>query len=263
MRFPNIEGLIRRRVLVNFRVDPAFIQTLLPAPLRPQIVGGAAQAGICLIRLERMRMAGWPSALGFSSENAAHRIAVEWDARDGVQRAVYIPRRDTSSPISRLAGGRLFPGAHHLARFDIRDDGRAIAFAVTARDGRADIALRARAATAMPRTSTFTTLSAASAFFQRGSLGYSPTGHGYLDGIRLVTQTWNLQPLDVEHVRSSWFGDVTRFPPGSVEFDSALVMRDTESRWVPLPNLPLADAGVRMNHRSIKTTAGAGPRAAT
>ena len=80
MRFPKIEGLIRRRVLVNFRVDPAVIRALLPAPLRPQITGGAVQAGICLIRLETMRVAGLPAALGFDSENAAHRIAVEWDA---------------------------------------------------------------------------------------------------------------------------------------------------------------------------------------
>ena len=239
MRFPTIEGLIRRRVLVNFRVDPAVIRALLPAPLRPQITGGAVQAGICLIRLETMRVAGLPAALGFDSENAAHRIAVEWDAAGGVQSGVYIPRRDTNSRIGVLAGGRLFPGEHHLARFDVRDDGRELAFAMSSRDGRTSVDLRARSARAMPSTSAFASLAAASRFFECGSLGYSPAGGGRLDGIRLVTRRWKLEPLEVDYVRSSWFGDTTRFPPGSVELDSALIMRDTESVWHPLPSLPL------------------------
>jgi hypothetical protein len=189
-----------------------------------------------------MRVAGLPAALGFTSENAAHRIAVEWDAPGGVRRAVYIPRRDTSSRIGVLAGGRLFPGAHHLAHFDVRDDGREIAFAMTSRDGPTNVELRACAAPAMPSTSTFASLAAASAFFERGSLGYSPAAGGHLDGVRLLTRSWKLEPLEVDHVRSSWFGDTTRFPPGSVEFDSALVMRNTESAWHPLPRWPLAAA---------------------
>ncbi len=40
-------------------------------------------------------------------------------------------------------------------------------------------------------------------------------------------------------MRSGYFGDVTRFPPGSVEFDSAFVMRDIESAWYPVPRLAL------------------------
>src|SRR5262249_12102138 len=144
--------------------------------------------------------------------------------------------------VGRLAGGRLFPGAHHAARFDVRDDGREIHFAMRSRDGRTSIELRARAATAMPPTSSFASFADASAFLERGSLGYSPAGRARLDGVRLATRTWKLQPLDVDYVRSSWFGDVTRFPPGSVEFDSALVMRDAESGWLPIPPLRLAAA---------------------
>src|SRR5262245_5057497 len=163
MRSLKIEGLIRRRVLVNFRVDPRVIRAVVPAPLRPQLVDGAAQAGICLIRLERLRPAGLPGALGFSSENAAHRIAVEWDGETGVERGVYIPRRDSDSPIARWAGGRVFPGAHHAAHFDVVDDGRAVAIALTSRDARTSVALRARAAATMPSTSSFASLAAASA----------------------------------------------------------------------------------------------------
>lgn len=108
MKLPVIRGLIDRRILVNYRVDPPILQRLLPAPLRPKCVNGAGVAGICLIRLKRVRPRGWPGAIGLGSENAAHRIAVEWDDERGVTRSgVYIPRRDSSSRLNELVGGRI------------------------------------------------------------------------------------------------------------------------------------------------------------
>ena len=79
MKLPIIQGLIRRRILVNFRVDPAIIQRQLPSRFRPKLHAGSAIAGICLIRLEQIRPKHLPGVLGHSSENAAHRIAVLWD----------------------------------------------------------------------------------------------------------------------------------------------------------------------------------------
>ena len=76
MRLPVIRGLIRRRMLVNFRADPATVQRLLPAPFHPKLHAGQAIVGVCLIRLEQIRPAGLPPFLGIASENAAHRFAV-------------------------------------------------------------------------------------------------------------------------------------------------------------------------------------------
>ena len=33
----------------------------------------------------------------------------------------YIPRRDTSSRLNTLIGGRLFPGKHYLAKFNVQE----------------------------------------------------------------------------------------------------------------------------------------------
>lgn len=82
MRIPTIRGTIDRRILVNFRVDPRILSTILPAPFRPQTVAGCGIAGICLIRLKRIRPKYFPGWLGIGSENAAYRIAVEWDVND-------------------------------------------------------------------------------------------------------------------------------------------------------------------------------------
>jgi hypothetical protein len=93
MRIPVLKGTIKRRLLVNFRVDPAAIQKLLPTPFRPKLQGAHAIAGICLIRLVDIRPARFPAILGFSSENATHRIAVEWSDDTGATReGVFIPR---------------------------------------------------------------------------------------------------------------------------------------------------------------------------
>jgi hypothetical protein len=60
--------------------------------------------------------------------------------------------------------------------------------------------------------------------------------------LRLVTKGWRVTALDVEHVRSSLFDDPALFPPGSVEFDCALVMRDIEHEWRAAEDLQLPDA---------------------
>ena len=79
MRLPTIQGLIRRRILANFRIDPQVAQQQLPSRFRPKLHEGFAVAGICLIWLEQIRPKPIPDIIGLSSENAAHRIAVLWD----------------------------------------------------------------------------------------------------------------------------------------------------------------------------------------
>src|ERR1700683_3947440 len=110
MQIPIIRGLIDRRILVNFRADSDVLARLLPAPFRPKLVNGMGMAGVCLIRLKSIRPRFLPAFLGISSENAAHRIAVEWDEDGETTEGVFIPRRDTSSRLNTLLGGRLFPG---------------------------------------------------------------------------------------------------------------------------------------------------------
>src|SRR4051794_27311195 len=121
MKIPVIQGLIDRRMLVNYRCDPAVLSALLPKPFRPKLIGEFGMAGICLTRLRERRRRGLPGFVGFGSENAAHRIAIEGnDPHDGhVREGVYTPRRDTSSKLNHLVGGRLFPGVYYHARFDV------------------------------------------------------------------------------------------------------------------------------------------------
>jgi hypothetical protein len=233
MRIPVIKGTIKRRLLVNFRADLAVVQRILPQPFQPKLHRGHSLVGICLIRLEQIRPAGLPGALGLSSENAAHRIAVEWTDAGGIQReGVFIPRRDTSSFLNRVAGGRVFPGEHHPARFSVADTGGHIELAMQSRDGSVAVRVVGDDADSLPTSSCFSSLVEASAFFEGGSLGYSVTRDGdRLDGLLLRTLDWRLRALAVTDVQSSYFADEQRFPTGSVAFDHALVMRDIIHEW--------------------------------
>ena len=236
MRIPALQGIIRRRVLVNFRGDPQVIQHQLPAPFRPKLVEGWAIAGICLIRLEHLRPGRIPALFGISSQNAAHRIAVTWtDGSGHVRDGVYIPRKDTGSRVNAFVGGRFFPGDHQRARFSVREGATSIDLVVHSLDGTTDVRLRAHTTDRIPSTSCFGSLDAASAFFLAGSVGYSATrDRGRIDGLELRTAVWQLEPLHVESVSSRYFADPGRFPRGSIAFDSALLMRNVPHEWHPV-----------------------------
>jgi len=216
----------------------AVMSRLLPPPFRPKLHEHGAIAGLCLIRLEDIRPRRFPRALGLSSENAAHRIAVVWDDETGSHEGVFIPRRDTGSLVNHLAGGRLFPGEHQRATFEVTEDGERIALRMRSADGQVELGVVARAAAALPPTSGFATVHDASAFFEAGGVGYSVTSSAdRLDGIALKTDAWHVEPLDVERAYSSFFDDPTRFPAGSIRFDCGLVMRNIPHEWTRAANM--------------------------
>jgi hypothetical protein len=188
MKLPVTRGKIDRRILANYRIDPTVMSDVLPKPFRPQIVNGFAVGGICLIRLKEIRPHFFPFRWGVGSENAAHRIAVEWDVNGETREGVYIPRGMVTENF--------------------------------------------------PKTSMFSSLSAASDFFKRGSLGYSVTHvDGKYDGLELRCRDWRMDTLEIDKIESSYFDDTSRFPADSIQFDCALLMRSIEHEWHGRENL--------------------------
>ena len=239
MRIPTLAGTIRRRMLVNFRVDPKIMQRQLPIRFTPKLHKGYAVAGVCLIRLEHIRPKPLPAIGGLSSENAAHRVAVVWqDENNQSQEGVFIPRRDTDSLVGHLAGGRVFPGEHHRAGFTVKQSEAEIDFAMQSEDAQVAVRVKGSIVDQLPGSSIFASLSEASEFFEGGSLGYSVTSDASrLDGLRLETKNWRVEALAVKEVHSSYFASEAMFPPGSVEFDHALIMRNLEHEWHAAPDL--------------------------
>ncbi|WP_179258020.1 DUF2071 domain-containing protein [Enemella evansiae] len=238
MRIPRLRGEIERRLLVNYRVTPEAIAPLLPAPFRPQLHNGYAVAGICLIRLGSLRPAGLPAVFGMRSENAAHRIAVEWDEAGEPRAGVWIPRRDSDSRLTVALGGRAFPGEHHHAHFEVHESDRRLRVAFAADDGTARVSVDVAVDEELPESLLFASLAEASAFFEQGAVGWSatrdPVRH---DGLRLRTTGWRVEPVQVRTVHSTFFEDPARFPPGTAMLDNALLMRRVPVDWESLTSL--------------------------
>lgn len=232
MRVPVVRGIIGRRILANYRVDPIILAKVLPPPFRPKTINGNGIAGICLIRLKHIKPPYLSGNFGLSSENAAHRMAVEWTVDGQIHEGVYIPRRDTSSRLSTLIGGRLFPGVHQHARFTVVEREGYYHVGLDSDDGKTHVRVEGRLSSQLPSASTFRSVSEASAFFEAGSLGYSAT-HRPLeyDGLELRSHHWKVEPLEVEKIESSYFENKQLFPPGSIVFDCALIMRGIEHEW--------------------------------
>jgi hypothetical protein len=238
MRLPAIQGIIDRRILVNYRVDPEAASRVVPAPFRPKLVNGHAIAGICLIRLSQLRPMWLPFATGLGSENAAHRFAVEWDQDEQKREGVFIPRRDSSSRMNSLLGGRLVPGEHHHARFVVSESVDELRVQYTSDDRKTCVSVEARVAGEFAKDSVFGSLAEASGFFQSGAMGYSATRNpARFDGLELRCCEWSVQALTVDSAKSSFFDDPIAFPRGSAKLDCALLMRGIKHEWHTLGDL--------------------------
>jgi len=228
-----MNSTIERRLLINYRVDPAIAQQWLPDGFRVQLVDGAALAGICLIRLARMAPPGVPGLLGWRGENAAQRVAVERNDNGHLSRGVFITRRFSASRLAVALGGRLFPGVHTGAT-------------ITSNESADRIAVTLRTSSASPVTvdadvevvpsltgSIFPTVADASNFFQTGSTGWSPARRmGSFDGLRLDINDWHVEPTRPIRVHSTLFDNL---PTGAAELDSVLLMRNLTAAWQSVP----------------------------
>jgi hypothetical protein len=237
MKLPIIRGIVRRHLMLNYRVDPEVMRRWLPAPFEPDVYRDWAIAGVCLLRVERV-----PARLrigrGLTGEHAAHRVAVRWLDGNREHEGVYVHRSDTGSLIEHLTGARIVPGESRRARFRVEDDGRAIRFVMRSLDRKAEVQFSGHAAAVMPPSSIFPSIREASEFFARGSVGYAVASAGAPpEGIVTEWSDRAVHPLAVTRVRCAIFEDTSMFPAGSVEFDHALVLRDVEHVWRRAPEL--------------------------
>jgi hypothetical protein len=179
-----------------------------------------------------MRPAFLPAFCGMTSENAAHRIAVEWDEDGATHEGVFVPRRDTNALLNRLVGGRIFPGVHHAADFEACERNDHFQIEMRSKDEATYLRVLARVTDELRAGSVFGSLAEATEFFRGGALGWSArAADGEFDGLELHCDEWRMESLAVEQVESSFFDNAGLFSPGSVKFDSAFLMRGIAHEW--------------------------------
>lgn len=235
MKIPKIHGIIERRILVNYIAKPEFVEKILPKPFRPKLYKAKAIVGICLIRLKNIKPKGLPNFIGVKSENGAHRIAVEWEEDGQTKEGVFIPRRDTSLKLNALVGGKIFPGKHYFAKFNVKEENDHFHLDFLSSDN-TSIEIDAIRTDKLNEKSLFETIENVSDFFEKGSVGYSPNGKNF-DGLKLEAYKWEVTPLKVEKVKSSFFENKDIFPTGSIQFDNAILMENIEHEWKSLKTI--------------------------
>lgn len=185
---------------MNAVVDPDEAANRLPVGLRPHVIGDGTLVGCCLLDVEAIRPAGWPTLVGVHVRAAAHRISAEWVDRDGeLVVGVFIPGRVSSSRAARAVGGRGFPGVYRAATTDVVDGGERIAWSVAPRSN-ADFGLRVAAVVAAGDASKVcepiggTCLDAV--------VGLSPGRDGRLEGARMEPAHRRAVPVELEGLDS-------------------------------------------------------------
>jgi hypothetical protein len=236
MQLPVIVGLLDRRILLNYRFDPELLSKFLPSPFRPRLHKGYGVGGICMIRFRRLRPRHVPEMLGINSENAAHRIAVEWMQEGTNGEGVFIPRRDTASAFNSWAGGRIFPGIFQRTLFQVNENAGHYHVEITHAGAKPHVIFDGLECDDFSASSIFGSLDEASEFFAKGAVGYSAAkDNSHYQGMELRLLEWQIRPLKITRAYVRLYEDANDFPKGSVQIDSAMVMKKLRHEWHKIP----------------------------
>ena len=112
-----MRGTIEECHLFTFRVEPARVAALLPAPLELVDFGGFAYFNVVVCRLSHMRPAFVPLAIGIGYHHVAYRLYVRYGQEEGL----YFLRSDADSRLIATFGNALTDFRFHLAKVTMAD----------------------------------------------------------------------------------------------------------------------------------------------
>ena len=137
--------------------------------------------------------------------------------------------------LNAIVGGKIFPGKHYFAKFNVEESDNKFHLDFISSDN-TTILIDAERTQKLNDNSIFETIENLSNFLESGSVGYSPNGKDF-DGLKLETYKWEVKPLKVANIKSSFFEDKTIFPEGSIQFDNAVLMENIEHEWKSLKTI--------------------------
>lgn len=242
-QLPLITGTLDRRILLNYTLDPEYLSRFLPAPFKPRLYKGVGVGGVCMIRFAGLRPQWAPKIFGIDSENAAHRIAVEWEVNGKKFEGVYIPKRSTASKFNYAVGGRIFPGVFQMSDFLSNENPPLYHLEIKEKLGASSI-LRfdGEVTESLSKDSIFPSVDEASDFFAKGAVGYSLSkDKSHFQGMELKLLEWDIKPMKINDAFVWLFEKSKHFPPGASKLDSALLMRGLQHEWHAIPNILTID----------------------
>jgi Uncharacterized conserved protein (COG2071) len=224
-----VEGTLRRRLLINAVVDPDEAAARLPAGLRPHVTDVGTVVGCCLLDVVRLRPVGLPPVAGIGMRAAAHRISAEWDDSSGQTIVgVYVPTRMTDARTAVLAGGRLFPGVHHPARVAVRETQGTLTWSVAARSADDPSSVRVAARPA-PRSTGVECSEPVGGTCLTAVVGLSPGRSGGLEAVRMEPDRRTARRVEIDDLDSTFLAGFA-----TAAAAPAYLMEDVAVRWSPV-----------------------------
>jgi len=223
---------LKERFIFNFAIPPVALEKLMNRGwLRPQIVGGAAVASFCMLRLEHLAPTGIPDWAGVRTVSSAYRFGA-MDFPGGVSRpCVFALTRYSTSAWGRCLRPLGFPwkSARSVISQESTQDGDH-RLRLTDLDG--DLIFSAAFRPAKTSTSRlFPSVRDFQTFIKEGVVSYSPSYAGSQYAVvDLEKDDTTYAPMQVMEVEAPQITQLTGVAADSL-LDSALRTQGGTYRW--------------------------------
>jgi uncharacterized protein YqjF (DUF2071 family) len=229
-------------VSINYAVDPAALQKILPPPLEPEVWRGSAWVQVLMSSLRDMRPQGLMPLFGVCFYQVSYRAAIRYRSVDGSERrGGYFVRSETNHPVMRAVGNALAEFRFHdfgAAEMTMLRDGDRLTLGIDAErpHGKLVALFDTRPSERPPAGSLWPSLADLEEPLVQchDALGVDRE-NGYLYILTIDRDPWNARfvtPIDlyVEYFESG---------PLKGRYDSTLHFRECAYRWRPLRREPL------------------------
>jgi len=232
---------------INYRVDPAALAPLLPAPLEPEVHKGHGWVQVLMSSLRDMRPPGIPSLFGTCFYQVSYRAAVRYrDTVGAWRRGGYFVRSETNHPVMRAVGNALAEFKFHdfgAADMVMLRDGDHLTVGVDPEpgfpDGRLVSVVDTRPLASPPAGSLWSSLGELHEPLVEcyDALGVDAAeGHLYI--LTIDRDPWNARFVAPANLYCEYF-DTGPLGRGASSLDSVLHLEECRYRWRPLRRVAL------------------------
>ena len=232
---------------INYRVDPAALAPLLPAPLEPEVHKGHGWVQVLMSSLRDMRPPGIPSLFGTCFYQVSYRAAVRYrDTVGAWRRGGYFVRSETNHPVMRAVGNALAEFKFHdfgAADMVMLRDGDHLTVGVDPEpgfpDGRLVSVVDTRPLASPPPGSCWSSLGELHEPLVEcyDALGVD-TAEGHLYILTIDRDPWNARFVAPANLYCEYF-DTGPLGRGASSLDSVLHLEECRYRWRPLRRVAL------------------------
>src|SRR5262245_49862210 len=219
-------------ILVNFAIDPHALKQKLPSHLEPDLHDGMGYVSIVIAKMEKMRPAFLPPALGITYHQVVYRAVV----RCGAERGVTFLRSDADNHLMVAAGNALTFFRFHYSRISWHPKPNGIHFSLCPANGdpaEIDATYETAAGPAqLPASCRFADLRSAQAFLSELYVAFGGVrAEGRVEVVRIERNLWESSVVPDHNGLYNAMTSGLLFNQNQASLDSIFRVRNLHYRW--------------------------------